>query len=118
MVEEKNEPLEKTDQVKEKISFTSRLWSVVAYMWVFTFVPYFLKRRNEFVRFHAKQGVVLFIAEIIFIFISAIPIIGQIIGILGLIFCTFLSIKGIFTGLKGKKWVLPWLGRYTEKLKD
>lgn len=107
---------EKENQKEEKKSFMSRLWCIPAYVWVFSFIPYFIKRKNKFVYFHAKQGVVLFIAEIIFILISAIPILGQIVGILGLIFCTILSIRGMIAGLRGKEWVMPWLGRYTEKL--
>lgn len=118
MVEEKKEGPERKEEKTEKISFVSRLWSVVAYIWVFAFIPYFLKRRNEFVYFHAKQGVVLFVAEIIFTLIFPIPILGQIIGILGYILCTIFSLRGIIMGLQGKKWTMPWLGRYTEKLKS
>lgn len=114
MVEE--EILEKSEK-REKVGLISRLWTVPAYIWVFAFIPYFLKRKNEFVYFHAKQGVILFITEIISILISAIPIIGQIIGILGLFFCTILSIKGMIMGLRGKKWIMPWLSRYTEKIR-
>ena len=115
-MDEKKEVLEETNQVREKVGFVSRLWGVVAYIWVFAFIPYFLKKKNDFVYFHAKQGVVIFIAEIIFILISAIPIIGQIIGIIGFIFCAYLSIRGMITALSGKRWVMPWLSRYTKKI--
>jgi uncharacterized membrane protein len=111
-----NQTSPKEGEKEEKISLISRLWGVIAYIWVFAFIPYFLKRKNEFVFFHAKQGVVIFVAEIIFILISAIPIIGQIIAILGLIFCAFLSIKGMIKSLTGKKWKMPILSRYTEKI--
>ncbi len=114
--------MEKEEALKEgeteKINFASRLWTVPAYIWVFAFVPYFLKRRNAFIYFHAKQGVVLFVTEIIAVLISAIPIIGQIIGIILFVICTLFSIKGMIMGLKGKRWTMPWLGRYTEKLKS
>lgn len=103
---------------QKKTSFYVRLWTVPAYIGVFAFVPYFLKRKNEFVQFHAKQGVVLFIVEIILTFIFSIPIIGQIIGSIGFIFCFYLSIRGIFSGLAGKKWVLPLIGRYARKIKE
>jgi uncharacterized membrane protein len=108
----------KVEPSKEKVGFYSRLWVISAYIWVFAFVPYFLKRKNEFVQFHAKQGVVLFVTEIILILISVIPIIGQIVGMIGFLFCTFLSIKGIIMGLTGKKWVFPLIGRYANKLKE
>ncbi|MFN3301625.1 MAG: DUF4870 domain-containing protein [Patescibacteria group bacterium] len=100
----------------EKVSFVARLWTIPAYIWVFAFVPYFLKRKNKFVYFHAKQGVILFITEIIAVLISAIPVIGQIIGIILFILCAFFSIKGMIMGLRGKYWTMPWLGKYTEKV--
>ena len=102
----------------KKVKFGLRLWVLLAYVWVFAFVPYFLKRRNKFVQLHAKQGVVLFVTEIILTLVSAIPIIGQIVGMIGFLFCTFLSIKGIIIGLAGKTWVMPLIGRYANKLKE
>lgn len=115
--------MEETTQVvqeveQKRVKFGLRLWTVLAYVWVFAFVPYFLKRKNEFVQFHAKQGVVIFITELILILVSTIPIIGQLVGMVGFLFCTFLSIKGIIMGLAGKKWRMPILGRYASKLKD
>lgn len=103
---------------QEKISLWSRFWALPAYIWVFAFVPYFLKRKNEFVQFHAKQGIVLFVTELILILIFAVPIIGQLIGLIGFIFCCYLSIRGILSGLAGKKWVFPLLGRYAHKMKE
>lgn len=102
---------------EKKVNFYSRLWIIPSYFWVLAFVPFFLKRRNDFVFFHAKQGVVLFITEIILIFLSCIPIIGQLISLLGSIFCFYLSLRAMISGLTGKKWVLPLIGKYTRQLK-
>jgi len=115
-----NSELNQTEDLakKEKISFSSCLWVVSAYVWVFAFVPYFLKRKNEFVKFHAKQGVVLFVTELILIFLSAIPIVGQLISLFGSIFCAYLSIRAMVAGLMGRKWVLPLIGRYAQKIKE
>jgi uncharacterized membrane protein len=109
-----------TDDItkKEKISFFSRLWVISAYVWVFAFVPYFLQRRNEFVKFHTKQGIVLFVTELILIFLSCIPIIGQLISLVGSIFCAYLSIRAMVLGSRGQKWVLPLIGKYAERIKD
>jgi fumarate reductase subunit D len=115
---EYNQKKELSDLSSEKkVSIYSRLWVVPSYFWVLAFVPYFLKRRNEFVFFHAKQGVVLFITEIILIFLSCIPIVGQLISLLGSIFCFYLSLRAMISGLKGEKWILPLIGKYTRQLK-
>ncbi|MCX7778716.1 MAG: hypothetical protein N2259_00505 [Patescibacteria group bacterium] len=101
---------------KDKVSLISRLWAIPAYLWVFAFLPYFLKRKDEFVYFHAKQGVVIFIVELFSLLIFPIPFIGQVIGLIGLIFCSLLALRGMLSGLSGKKWSMPWLNRYTEKI--
>lgn len=102
---------------KEGISFSDRLWSSLAYFWVFAFIPFILKRKEEFIFFHAKQGVVLFITEIILILILPIPFLGWFIAPLGLFLCAFFSFRGIFSALRGEKWIIPYLGRYANEIK-
>lgn len=107
-----------TESAKEKISIFSRLWIIPAYCWVLAFLPFFLKKRNDFVQFHAKQGVVLFITELILVFLSVIPIIGQLISLVGSVFCAYFSIRALIAGLLGRKWVLPWLGKFAQRMKS
>lgn len=118
-MEENEEFSQEKEQKEEKIvKFGLRLWTLPAYVWVFAFVPYFLKRKSEYVQFHAKQGVVLFIVEIILVLISPIPIIGLIVSFFGFVFCAIFSIIGMFKGLAGKKWVMPIIGKFANKMKD
>lgn len=101
----------------EKINFWSRFWVVLSYCWVLAFIPYFFKARNEFVFFHARQGVILFITEIILIFLSLIPLVGQLISLIGSVFCFYFFLRALINGLAGRKWVLPMIGRYAQRLK-
>ncbi len=105
------------EEKKEEVSSSDRAWSVVAYIWVFAFIPLLLKRKRSFVFYHAKQGVVLFIVEIILTFIFSIPFLGWLIGIIGYFLCAIFSLRGIFTALAGKKLPLPWLGKYGENIR-
>ncbi|MEA3293262.1 MAG: hypothetical protein U9P88_02280, partial [Patescibacteria group bacterium] len=39
--------------------------AIISYLGIFCLVPLLLKEKNDFVKFHAKQGLVLFIGEFI-----------------------------------------------------
>lgn len=92
-----------------------RFWAAIAYIWILCLVPFILKRGSRYVRYHAKQGVVLFIAEVILSVILIIPFIG-ILGLIGWILCIVFAIRGIFEGAKGSYWEVPCLGKYAQRL--
>jgi len=75
-------------------------------------VPLFLKKNSKFCQFHAKQGLLLFIVEVIGMVIFPIPFLGWLLFILVVIF----SILGVRAALAGEFWEMPILGKYTNKL--
>jgi len=87
---------------EKKLSQDDQLWGALSYLWVFSIVALALKKNNDFIRFHANQGALLFILS----FIGLIPVFGWIINLIILI----LAIIGIIKALAGKKWELPALG--------
>ena len=77
--------------------------AALSYVWVISIVMYFLKKDSPFVQFHAKQGIVLFLLELI------APIFGPFMIIVWVV-AVLLALKGIKASLEGKYWVLPWVG--------
>lgn len=77
--------------------------------------------RKEFSIYHAKQGTVLFIAEIIVLIIGAIigwiPILGTVVMIILRILITILWIIGMINALTDKKVPLPLIGHYGNSFK-
>lgn len=100
---------------KKDIVLEGKIWAVIGYLWILCFIPLILKKDNDFSLFHAKQGLVLFIASVICAGISVVPLIG-IIGVLGNAAVFVLSIAGIFSSLKGEYWKMPYIGDYAEKI--
>ena len=92
-------------------------------LWIVTFVA---RPRDEFCRFHARQGMVLFIGEVlaaVFLVIvrwtlGVIPMAGTIIvavvsfGVWSTAF--LLSLAGIASAVKGEQWRLPVLADYAD----
>ena len=108
-----------TDQVSEapKKVEDDKLMGILSYIGILCLIPLLTKKDDEFVFFHAKQGLVLFIAEVITTFVAVIPILGWIIAPIAGLIWFLLSIIGIINVLGDKKKELPVLGKYAVKIK-
>jgi len=114
------EPSEQySEQPQEGSPKTSdnKLFSVLSYIGVLCLIPLLLKKDDSFVFFHAKQGLVLFIAEIINSFVVMIPILGWIAAPIIWIGLIILSIMGIINALGGKTAKLPLIGQFADSIK-
>ena len=95
-----------------------KIWAFIGYWWILILVPLLAKKDNKFALFHGKQGMVLFVFEVIIWILSYIPVIGWfIIGPIGSIICIILAIVGMVKSLQGKYWKMPVLGDIAEKIK-
>jgi len=108
-----------TEQVSDASKKTedNKLIAILSYIGVLCLIPLLTKKDDEFVFFHAKQGLVLFIAEVITAFVAAIPFLGWIIAPLASLLWIILSIVGIVNVLGDKTKELPILGKYAVKIK-
>ena len=93
------------------------LTAILSYIGILFLVPLLLCKDNAFAKFHAKQGMVLFIAEIATMFIAWIPILGWMVGFICFIIWVVLSLIGIMNVLGGKQTPLPIIGKFAEKFK-
>lgn len=99
-----------------KESSEDRVVAAVAYLGILFVIPWLLKPGSKFVVFHAKQGLVLFILELIYGALSAVPLIGWfIIGPIGGIIVAVLVIIGLLNALSGETKQLPVIGQFAEK---
>ena len=107
-------PEEKKADVSQGGSPTQdeKVLAAIAYIWVLCLVPLLTKKDSEYCQFHAKQGLVLFIASFAVMVLGMIPILGWLIILpLGWIAIVILSILGIVNALQGKRWKMPYLGK-------
>ena len=93
------------------------LTAILSYIGILFLVPLLVCKDNAFAQFHAKQGLVLFIAEVATMFIAWIPILGWIAGFVCYIMWVVLSIVGILNVLGGKQTPLPVIGGFAKKFK-
>lgn len=134
MSEQPGAPQTPAPQSEQQIIEDGKIFALLAYLGILCLVPLLAKKDNKFALFHAKQGLVLFITEIvvgivmmvIFVIVGILGMaIGFIAGILSILvwllwmLCMLgflaLSIIGIVQSLNGKYWEMPVLGKYATK---
>lgn len=95
------------------------LMGVLAYIGILVFIPFVVAKDDPFVKFHVKQGLVLFIIEAIIMVVSEMMLLGPLSPLLGLVNlgAIILSIIGIINVAKGEERELPLVGRYASNFK-
>jgi len=93
------------------------LIAILSYFGILFLIPMLAVKDSPFVKFHVKQGLVLFIAEIATTLITWIPILGWIAGPILYIIWFIFSIVGIVNVLGGKQTLLPVIGKFASKFK-
>jgi len=117
--EEKTEERIEPEQISEtpKKVEDDKFITFLSYIGILCIIPLLTKKDDEFVFFHAKQGLVLLIVEVITAFIAYIPLFGWVIAPMASFLWIALSIIGIINITNGKKKELPILGKYAGKIK-
>ena len=98
-----------------------KVFAILAYIGILVLIPIFAAKDNKFARYHANQGLILFIGEIIYAIIYQVVAylvlasfwglywLVTILGLVGLVFLIF-AILGIVNAASGKTKELPVIG--------
>lgn len=106
-----------TEKQKDKDIEENKFIAAIGYIGILCLIPLLGKKESPFAQFHGKQGLVLFIAWVIFWMIGIIPFLGWFIFMFGSVIILVLSFLGLVQALSGKYWKLPFLSKYVEKIK-
>ncbi|MFH0864320.1 MAG: hypothetical protein V1858_04520 [Candidatus Gottesmanbacteria bacterium] len=106
-------PMPQGDPDKGKIN----VMALISYAGPLCLIPLLAGSQDEFVKFHSRQGVLVFIGEVItWAIFGIIPLLLPVSSILGLIWAVF-SIIGIMNVVKNEKKELPIIGKYAGRIK-
>lgn len=92
------------------------LIAAISYLWILSIIILLVKKDSDYVRFHAKQGVVLFgfsvaLSILGFIIVLLLPIIW----LLDLVIFVAV-IVGFIQAIQGKRYKMPVVGDLAEKI--
>lgn len=91
-------------------SSDDRVMGALCYLGILVLIPLLTKKDSSFVQFHAKQGLVLFIAMVILWWIPFVGwfFLGPILSIVALV--------GLIMAATGKEWKIPLVWNIAEKI--
>ena len=90
-----------------------KIFAILSYLSIFCVIPLLLKKENEFVLKHGKQGLVIFVGEVaVFIASIVIPWILK----SGMFILLVFSFIGIIAVLKGKYARLPFIADIADSI--
>ena len=100
---------------------------VLSYLWILALVPLLVEKEDKEVQWHAKHGLVLMVAEIVFWIAMTIVsgVLGAITSGVGCIFGLFmplfslaflvLHVMAIVKGVNGQRFTLPYISQYADQ---
>jgi len=95
----------------------NKAMGILSYLGILVLIPLFAAKNSKYARFHANQGLILFLLEVCIGIVSWI-VPSIFLGMLNVIFklldlgCLALSIFGIVNAAQGKKQELPVIGKF------
>ena len=98
---------------------------VLSYLWLLALVPLLVEKDDKEVQWHAKHGIVLMLAEIVFwIAITVVQmalgtILGCVVGLLSFLVwlgIVVLHIFAIVKGVNGSRLIVPGVSQYADKM--
>ena len=107
-----------TNKFKQEDINKNTAVSIIAYIGIFSLIPYFLCKDSKFAMFNAKQGVNLFILEVItMVIVSVISLftpwwIARAIIYVAYLLFILLSLAGVINVLNGKAKELPYVSSF------
>ncbi len=93
-----------------------KFFAVISYISFLCIIALLLKKENKFALFHAKQGLVIFVAEVVVFIVSIIPVLGWFLGMVGFVVFTVFSVWGIVEALQGRLKKLPLVAGFSDKI--
>jgi len=106
-----------------------KVFAVLSYISILFVVPLILKHDNDDIYFHAKQGMVLFLAEVVIWFVlfmlesfivalmpRATFSLTSWLGTLAWLMFVALSLMGVYNAMRGKRWEMPILGKIAKSV--
>jgi len=107
---------ETDEEARKKMIEEGKAAAMLGYIPFMCFVPLIKMRDNPFAFRHGKQGLILFIIEIIAV-IFLLPKIGDLVWTVVLVLCLAAAVAGIVLSLQGQDWKIPIIGDWADKLK-
>jgi fumarate reductase subunit D len=104
------------EKARKRMIDEGKAAAVLAYIPFMCFVPLIKMKENPFAVKHGKQGLILFVIEIIAV-IFLLPKISDLLWSAVVVLCLAAAVAGVFFAVQGEEWKVPFIGDWADKLK-
>jgi uncharacterized membrane protein len=105
-------------EAKSVISAKGKDTTMAIIAYIVFFIPLLLGAKDDpFVKYHVKQGMVLFVTWMVAWFLGILPIMGGTLGMILSLISFVLMIIGIIGASRGEEKPLPVIGKYADNIK-
>lgn len=110
-----------------EVSANRSVMIVLAYLWLLALVPLLLEDKDADVRWHAKHGLVLTVAELLLVFVymtvtSVVSLAALALGVILALFLVFawvgilaVHVVAILKGVNGGRLTIPYVTQYADR---
>jgi fumarate reductase subunit D len=105
-----------TVEAREQEIHEGKFFAIISYVSFLCIITLILKKDNQFALWHAKQGLVLFVIEVVAFILSIIPLLGGLIANAGYTLFLLVSIWGIIQAAQGLTNPIPVVTEIAEKV--
>lgn len=81
------------------------LMAALSYVWIICLIMLAIRRDEPFIKFHAKQALVLFIVSVIASILLWVPVLGIVVWVLSIVG----MVLGFINAWQGKEYKLPFI---------
>ncbi len=107
--------METTDQINGQSSERGINIAIIAYITLIGLVAALVmnsEKKYPFASFHIRQSMGLLLTSLAFSFINIIPLLGQLIFLLGFMLIFIMWVGGLINAINGKEKPIIFLGKY------
>ncbi|OQB44357.1 MAG: Chloroplast import component protein (Tic20) [Parcubacteria group bacterium ADurb.Bin159] len=104
-------------ETSKKIKGGEKFFAFLCYLGILVLIPLIFRSRSNFVRFHFRQGAVIFALKIVSLFFVFIPLVGVILTLIGWLILAIFAFIGLVAVIRGKYYKIPLIYFLTGKLK-
>ena len=94
----------------------SRFLAMLSYLGILCLVPMLVNKTDDYVNFHARQGLFLWMWGVLAIFGLYVPVVGRLFFSVSALLIVLFSLIGILSVLLTRAWKFPFIGIWAEKL--
>ncbi|HEB72572.1 MAG TPA: hypothetical protein ENI77_08120 [Nitrospirae bacterium] len=102
--------------LEQDLNISSQLLSMLAYMGCLCLAPLLINRTDDYVSFHTRQGLVIWVIEVLAGLILFTPTFGRFFFSAAISICILFSIFGVISVFLEKAWLFPFFGALAQKL--